>query len=60
MDSGLAVATVSSVGYLGFLIGPPVIGHVSHAISLHYTFAAVACVGLLVAIGASRLPIHQK
>lgn len=60
MDSGLAVATVSSIGYLGFLIGPPVIGHISHAISLHYTFAVIACFGLLVSIGAARLPIRKK
>jgi MFS family permease len=60
MDSGLAVATVSSIGYLGFLIGPPLIGHISHAISLHYTFAVIACVGVIVAVAATRLPIHKQ
>lgn len=60
MDSGLAVATVSSLGYLGFLLGPPLIGHVSHAITLRYTFAVIACVGLLLAAGALRLPERAK
>ena len=60
MDSGLAVATVSSIGYLGFLVGPPVIGHLAHAITLHYTFAAIACVGLVVSAGVSLLPLGKK
>lgn len=55
MNSGTAVAAVTSISYLGFLIGPPMIGHVAHAISLHYTFALIACVGLLISLGASLL-----
>lgn len=56
MNPGTALATVSSIGYCGFLLWPPVIGHLSQAITLHWTFAIVACFGLLVAVGASRLP----
>lgn len=59
MNSGTAVAAVTSISYLGFLIGPPMIGHVAHAISLHYTFALVACVGLLISLGASLLSVHS-
>lgn len=56
MNPGTALATVSSIGYLGFLLWPPVIGHLSQAITLHWTFAIVAFFGLLIALGASRLP----
>ena len=56
MNSALAVTTVASVGYLGFLLGPPVIGHLAHAISLHYTFAAIAIMGVVLAVGALRFP----
>ncbi len=56
MNSALAVTTVASVGYLGFLLGPPVIGHLAHAISLHYTFAIIAAVGLVLLLGALHFP----
>lgn len=55
MNPSTALATVSSVSYLGLLLGPPVIGHVSQAISLHWTFAVIALFGLLISAGASRL-----
>ena len=60
MNSALAVTTVASVGYLGFLLGPPVIGHLAHAISLHYTFAVIAAVGLVLALGALHFPKKDK
>lgn len=56
MNSAIAVTTVASVGYLGFLLGPPVIGHLAHAISLHYTFAVIAAVGLVLLLGALHFP----
>lgn len=55
MNPSTALATVSSVSYLGLLLGPPVIGHLSQAITLHWTFAVIALFGLLIAAGASRL-----
>lgn len=54
VNSATAVTTVASVGYLGFLIGPPVIGHLAHSITLHYTFAVVSLMGVALAIGATR------
>ncbi len=55
MSSGMALAAVSSIAYMGFLIGPPAIGHVAHAISLHYTFAVIGGVGILISVRASLL-----
>lgn len=55
MNPSTALATVSSVSYLGLLLGPPVIGHLSQAISLHWTFGVIALFGLLISAGASRL-----
>lgn len=54
MNSGTAVATVSSVGYVGFLIGPPTIGHIAEAISLRWTFPVVALMALAVLVAAAR------
>lgn len=59
MNSGIAVATVSSIGYLGFLIGPPMIGYLAHSISLHYTFGVIGLLGLGLAVLAVRLQFNK-
>lgn len=46
MHPGFAVATVSSVGFLGFLIGPPLIGFIAQAASLRWSFTLVSILGL--------------
>ena len=45
--SGVALAMVSSVSYLGFLIGPPLIGYIAELFSLRYSFGIFALFGLL-------------
>ena len=32
MSSGMAIATVSTIGFFGFLMGPPLIGFIAHAL----------------------------
>ncbi|MBC7921677.1 MAG: MFS transporter [Ferruginibacter sp.] len=46
MSTGAALAAVSSIGFLGFLLGPPLIGFIAQAASLRWSFAAVALLGL--------------
>lgn len=46
LSPGIALAVVSTIGYFGFLLGPPVIGFVAEALSLRASFALVALVGL--------------
>lgn len=43
--SGVALAAVSTVGYLGFLFGPPVIGFIAQALSLRWSFTLIAILG---------------
>jgi MFS family permease len=43
--SGVALAAVSTVGYLGFLFGPPVIGFIAQALSLRWSFTLIAMLG---------------
>lgn len=45
MSPGTALATVSTIGFLGFLIGPPLIGFVAQAINLRWSFALIAILG---------------
>lgn len=46
MISSAALASVSSIGFLGFLIGPPLIGFLSEAFGLRIAFSLVALLGL--------------
>jgi len=46
MLPGIALASVSSIGFLGFLIGPPIIGFIAEASSLRLSFITVALLGL--------------
>ncbi|WP_243651305.1 MFS transporter [Hymenobacter gummosus] len=54
MSAGMALAAVSTIGFLGFLIGPPIIGMVAGATSLRISYSLIAVMGLCVAAVASR------
>lgn len=58
MPTSVAIATVCSIGFIGFLLGPPVIGFIADATSLRVSFALMACIGLLVTIIAPFLRIR--
>jgi MFS family permease len=49
MPAGQALAAVSSLGFLGFLIAPPLIGFISQGYTLRTAFALIALMGLMVA-----------
>jgi MFS family permease len=42
MSPGMALAAVSSISFIGFLIGPPLIGIVAQFADLRWSFAIVA------------------
>lgn len=48
IPSGIAIATVAGVGYLGFLLGPPVIGHIAEAAGLRFSFLLMAFGGVAI------------
>ena len=50
MGSGPAIAAVSTVGYMGFLIVPPLIGFIAEAAGLRWAFALMAMFGLLITV----------
>src|SRR6266508_886382 len=54
--TGSAVATVTTLGYLGFLVGPPLMGGVSSAAGLRIGMLILAAFALTVAVGARGLP----
>ena len=51
----IALASVSSVGFFGFLIGPPIIGFLSQAMGLRWAFLTVSSLGIITALRANQL-----
>lgn len=51
-----AIASVSSIGYVGFMIGPPIIGAVAHASSLTFAMGTQIVAAMLLIVGALRVP----
>ncbi|GEP93109.1 MFS transporter [Chitinophaga terrae (ex Kim and Jung 2007)] len=57
MTPGMALATVSTIGYLGFLFGPPLIGFVSQATNLRIAFALIAVMGASISVMSARIKV---
>jgi MFS family permease len=53
---GSAVSVVTTVAYLGFLLGPAAVGVIANATSLRAALAGVAGVALLLALLARVTP----
>jgi MFS family permease len=60
VPTGIALATVSSVSFLGFLMGPPLIGYISQAFGLRYSFAVIGVFGLGITLLVSRVKALQS
>jgi len=56
MPPAIALAAVTTTGYLGFLVGPPLIGLVAELTSLPVALGLVCAGCALLAAGAGRLP----
>jgi MFS family permease len=52
---GEALTIVSSVSFLGFLMGPPVIGHIAQNFGLQFSFAFIGVFGILIAFMVSKI-----
>lgn len=57
---GIALATVSSVSFLGFLMGPPMIGYISQAAGLRYSFAVIGLFGIGITTLAPKIRLLQS
>lgn len=57
---GIALATVSSVSFLGFLIGPPLIGLIAEAFGLRYSYAVIGFFGIGITLLVSRVKALQS
>jgi MFS family permease len=57
MSPGMALAAVSTIGFVGFLIGPPVIGFIAGAFNLRISFILIAVMGLCVTGISSKVKL---
>lgn len=53
--ASIALASVSSLGFFGFLIGPPIVGFLSELIGLRWAFLCIASLGIVSFIQSYRL-----
>jgi MFS family permease len=57
MQPGVALAAVSTIGFMGFLIGPPIIGFIAGIATLRASFVLIAAMGVSVVIVSSKAKI---
>ena len=53
----LALTIVSSVSFLGFLLGPPVIGYIASVTNLRYSYTLIGILGICIVALASRIKV---
>jgi MFS family permease len=55
LSPGVALAAVSTIGYLGFLVGPPFIGFIAQAFNLRVSLGLIAVLGSVIVLMASTI-----
>ncbi len=55
MSPGAALAAISTIGFIGFLLGPPLIGTIAEYSSLRWSFTLIAILGFSITVLASRV-----
>ncbi|MEL7362219.1 MAG: MFS transporter [Bacteroidota bacterium] len=64
LAGGVGIAAVTSVGYMGFMLGPPLLGFVAEATSLRGSFSILVVLALAMALGSGgafrRAAVHVE
>lgn len=60
IPTGIALTIVSSISFLGFLMGPPLIGYVSHATNLRWSYALIGVFGLCIIVLSSNIKVFKE
>ena len=55
-----SITIVSSVSFLGFLMGPPIIGYIAEVFGLRFSFAFIGVFGFIIAFMVSRIKLIQE
>lgn len=59
INPGVALAMVSSISFLGFLIGPPLIGYIAELFDLRYSYALFAIFGYILSVMVTRIKLFK-
>lgn len=59
IPTGIALTVVTSISFLGFLIGPPIIGYIAELTNLRYSFAVIGVFGLIIVGLVNKLNIFK-
>lgn len=59
LNPGVAIAAVSTIGYLGFLFGPPLIGFIAQISSLKVSLGLIACLSSLIIYLAAKAKLED-
>lgn len=60
MNSHTALAAISTVGYLGFLVVPPLVGFIAQAGGIRLSFGIIATLGFLIIWMANNIKKNMK
>jgi fucose permease len=60
MSSGQALASISTIGYLGFLLVPPLVGFVAQALNLRWSFAIISILGATIIVMVSTIKEEKQ
>lgn len=60
VPTSIALTIVSSISFMGFLIGPPVIGYIAEVTSLQYSFAFIGIFGVFISMLTLRLKLFKQ
>lgn len=55
MSSASAIAAISTIGYLGFLMVPPLVGFVAQVAGLRIAFGIIALLGALIVVLVAQI-----
>jgi hypothetical protein len=59
MGAGPAISATATIGYFGFLTGPPIIGSLAVLIGLRQAMSVIVLAGIIVAAGPIFFPLES-
>jgi hypothetical protein len=60
MGAGPAISATATIGYCGFLTGPPIIGSLAVIVGLRTAMGVIVLAGIIVAAGPIFFPLKSS
>jgi MFS family permease len=59
LSSGSALTSISTIGYLGFLMVPPMVGFISEFLSMKWAFLVMAVLGVIMILMVNKISVED-